>query len=106
MTTSTRAFFSDFDAHLFCEGSHYRIYEKMGAHPLTVDGKKGVHFAVWAPNAESVSVIGDFNDWDASKGQMQKAGETGVWTTFVSGITDGAIYKYYVAGKWLPGRED
>lgn len=99
MTTSTRAFFSDFDAHLFCEGSHYRIYEKMGAHPLTVDGKKGVHFAVWAPNAESVSVIGDFNDWDSSKGQMQKAGETGVWTTFVSGITDGAIYKYYVAGK-------
>lgn len=99
MTTSTRSFFSDFDAHLFSEGSHYRIYQKLGAHQIVMDGKKGTHFAVWAPNAESVAVIGDFNEWNASKCPMQMQGATGVWTCFVPGVKEGALYKYYVVGK-------
>ena len=67
----TLSIFSDFDLHLFGQGKHYRIYEKMGAHPRTVNGVEGVHFAVWAPNALSVSVMGDFNDWDPNSLPMQ-----------------------------------
>jgi 1,4-alpha-glucan branching enzyme len=63
---------TDFDIHLFAEGNHHRIYEKLGAHPTELDGVKGVYFAVWAPNARNVSIIGDFNWWDGRKHQMRK----------------------------------
>ncbi|MBP6594599.1 MAG: 1,4-alpha-glucan branching protein GlgB, partial [Candidatus Obscuribacter sp.] len=100
MSASTaRSFFSDFDAHLFSEGTHYRIYEKLGAHIIERDGVKGTHFAVWAPNAQSVAVIGDFNDWNASKHPLTLMANTGVWTAFLPGIKQGAIYKYYIVGK-------
>ncbi len=97
-TDNARTFISDFDVHLFCEGTHYRLYEKLGAHPAEVNGVKGTHFALWAPNATAVSVIGDFNKWDASKHQMQFLQTSGIWTCFIPALALGTIYKYYVQG--------
>lgn len=93
------SFLTEFDIHLFSEGTNIRIYEKMGAHIVEQDGVKGTHFAVWAPNARQVSVIGDFNNWDASKNQLSMIGQSGIWSGFIPGIADGTIYKYYVASK-------
>ncbi|MBI4343933.1 MAG: 1,4-alpha-glucan branching enzyme, partial [Candidatus Omnitrophica bacterium] len=70
---------SDFDRHLFSEGTHYRAYEKMGAHLCARQGRVGVSFAVWAPNARAVSVIGDFNGWRAGAHPLRALGESGVW---------------------------
>jgi 1,4-alpha-glucan branching enzyme len=86
---------TDFDLHLFSEGNHHRIYEKMGAHLTSVNGVNGVYFALWAPNARNVSVIGDFNQWDGREHQMRK-GHTGVWELFIPGIGTGTTYKYEV----------
>ena len=69
---------TEFDLHLFAEGNHHRIYEKLGAHATEIDGVTGVYFAVWAPNARNASVLGDFNNWDGRKHQMRK-GSTGIW---------------------------
>ena len=74
---------TDFDLHLIGEGSHYKKYEKLGAHVIEFDGVKGVHFAVWAPNAKSVSVIGDFNNWNAGSNPMHCLGSSGIWEAFV-----------------------
>lgn len=89
-------FLTDFDQHLFSEGTHSRIYEKLGSHVVSYDGKKGTQFAVWAPNATAVSVIGDFNKWDASKNKMETVGATGIWTCFIPELGNGTLYKYYV----------
>src|ERR671915_148622 len=70
---------SDLDLHLFGEGKHHRIYEKLGAHVMTHDGIRGVTFAVWAPSADRVSVVGNFNSWDATKHPMRSLGMSGVW---------------------------
>jgi 1,4-alpha-glucan branching enzyme len=86
---------TDFDLHLFAEGNHHRIYEKMGAHPTEINGVTGVYFAVWAPNARNVSVLGDFNYWDGRKHQMRK-GPTGVWELFIPEIGVGEHYKYEI----------
>jgi len=86
---------TDFDIHLFSEGNHHRIYEKLGAHLIELDGVKGVYFAVWAPNARNVSVLGDFNHWDGRQHQMRKYGN-GVWELFVPDIGVGTTYKYEV----------
>lgn len=86
---------TDFDIHLFAEGNHHRIYEKLGAHPMEIDGVKGVYFAVWAPNARNVSVLGDFNWWDGRKHQMAKRGN-GIWELFIPEIGVGEHYKYEV----------
>jgi 1,4-alpha-glucan branching enzyme len=86
---------TDFDFHLFVEGNHHRIYEKLGAHPTEVDGVKGVYFAVWAPNARNVSLIGDFNYWDGRKHQMSKRGN-GVWELFIPDLGEGEHYKYEI----------
>ncbi|MHC5598725.1 MAG: 1,4-alpha-glucan branching enzyme, partial [Nostoc sp.] len=86
---------TDFDLHLFSEGNHHRIYEKLGAHPTEIDGVKGVYFAVWAPNARNVSLLGDFNLWDGRKNQMRK-GPTGVWELFIPEIGVGEHYKYEI----------
>ncbi len=86
---------TDLDIHLFAEGNHHRIYEKLGAHITTVNGVKGVYFALWAPNARNVSVIGDFNHWDGRKNQMAKRGN-GVWELFIPELTVGTAYKYEV----------
>ncbi len=86
---------TDFDLHLFSEGNHHRIYEKLGAHPTEIGGVKGVYFAVWAPNARNVSLLGDFNLWDGRKHQMRK-GPTGVWELFIPEIGVGEHYKYEI----------
>lgn len=91
-------FITDFDLYLIGEGNHLRIYEKLGAHPVNLEGKRGVHFAVWAPNARYVSVVGDFNSWDHTKNPMEPLGSSGVWSTFVEGIGEGELYKFYVHG--------
>ncbi len=101
----TDGFITDYDLHLFAQGTHYKVYEKLGARLTEVNGEKGVHFAVWAPNAEKVCVIGDFNDWQESKHNMTKLNEGGVWSTFIKGVNEGALYKYAVkphgGGKYI-----
>ncbi|HEX4274985.1 MAG TPA: 1,4-alpha-glucan branching protein GlgB [Bryobacteraceae bacterium] len=97
MTTSSDAILTDYDLHLLAQGTHYRSYEKMGAH-LTADGS--VHFAVWAPNAESVSVVGDFNDWKPGASSMQLRGQAGVWETIIPGLDNGACYKYHIVSRY------
>ena len=87
---------SDFDLHLMGEGTHYLKYEKMGAHPVTISGIAGVQFAVWAPNAMRVSVVGDFNQWDGRTHPMRNRGPSGVWELFVPELAEGAIYKYEI----------
>ncbi len=86
---------TDFDLHLFSEGNHHRIYEKLGAHATEINGVKGVYFAVWAPNARNVSLLGDFNYWDGRKDQMRR-GSTGVWELFVPEVKVGDSYKYEI----------
>ncbi|MFE4105416.1 1,4-alpha-glucan branching enzyme [Almyronema epifaneia] len=86
---------TDFDIHLFAEGNHHRIYEKLGAHPTEIDGIAGVHFAVWAPNARNVSVLGDFNHWDGRKHQMRRVGN-GIWELFIPEVKVGTSYKYEI----------
>ncbi|WP_446336128.1 1,4-alpha-glucan branching enzyme [Coleofasciculus sp. G1-WW12-02] len=86
---------TEFDRHLFAEGNHHRIYEKLGAHPTEIDGVQGVYFAVWAPNARNASVLGDFNHWDGRKHQMRK-GDTGIWELFIPEVAVGDPYKYEI----------
>jgi 1,4-alpha-glucan branching enzyme len=92
---------TDYDVYLFREGKHYRIYEKLGAHPLVVDGVSGVYFAVWAPNAAEVHVVGDFNDWRPGTHKLipRKDG-SGIWEGFVGGVRVGDRYKYYVVSRF------
>ena len=87
---------SDDDLYLFNEGSHYRLYEKLGAHLMTVDGVEGTYFAVWTPNAKRVSVIGDFNGWHKSSHGLRPKGQSGIWEGFVPGIGEGTLYKYHI----------
>jgi len=87
---------SDFDLHLFGEGNHYSIYYKLGAHPMTLDGLDGTRFAVWAPNAERVSVVGPFNLWDGRRHAMQARGGSGIWELFIPGVGPGTEYKYEI----------
>ncbi|MFA6233800.1 MAG: 1,4-alpha-glucan branching protein GlgB, partial [Bacteroidota bacterium] len=90
---------TDFDLHLFGEGNHYRAYDKLGAHYREVNGIGGVEFAVWAPNARSVSVIGSFNDWDRRQHAMRVLGSSGVWEIFIPGIGEGDLYKFEIKTK-------
>ncbi len=87
---------TDFDLYLFNAGDHHRVYEKLGAHFAEVNGIGGVQFAVWAPNARSVSVIGDFNFWDRRKHAMRVLGASGVWEIFIPGLPEGTLYKFQV----------
>jgi 1,4-alpha-glucan branching enzyme len=84
------------DLHLFSEGTHYRAWEKFGSHRMTIGGVAGVHFAVWAPNAQRVSVIGDFNRWDGRAHPMRRLVPSGVWEIFIPDLAVGACYKYEV----------
>jgi len=87
---------SDLDLHLFGEGKNFEIYDRLGSHLRTVDGIAGVNFAVWAPNAESVSVVGDFNEWDGRTHPLQKRNPSGVWELFIPDLKPGERYKYRV----------
>ena len=84
------------DRYLFGEGTHYEIYKKMGAHPATVNGKKGMYFAVWAPHAVQVSVVGDFNNWDPDANPMEVLETSGIYETFVPGLGTGELYKFTI----------
>ncbi|HWP59188.1 MAG TPA: 1,4-alpha-glucan branching protein GlgB [Candidatus Acidoferrales bacterium] len=97
---------TDNDLYLFNEGSHFKLYEKLGAHPLTVDGDAGVYFAVWAPDAESVSVIGDFNGWNKSSHPLYPRAQSGIWEGFIAGIGKGTLYKYHIASRFHGYRVD
>lgn len=88
--------FTDSDLKKFEAGIHYGIYNKMGAHPMTIKGTPGVYFSVWAPCAMRVSVVGDFNLWDGRRHQMRKLGDSGIFELFIPGVKKGAIYKYEV----------
>jgi 1,4-alpha-glucan branching enzyme len=87
---------TDDDLHWFGEGNHYRLYEKLGAHPTVEDGVEGTRFAVWAPEAGSVSVVGDFNGWSPGAAPLTSLGVSGLWTCFVPGVGKGAAYKYHI----------
>ncbi len=88
----------EIDEYLLGEGTHRRIWQALGAHCLTHDGVEGVNFAVWAPNALRVSVVGDFNFWDGRRHTMRRRGATGVWEIFLPGLTEGTVYKYDILG--------
>ena len=87
---------SEFDRHLFGAGTHYEIYEKMGGRLMTHEGARGAVFSVWAPNAKAVSVIGDFNNWDARRSPMRRLGESGIWELFLPAAAEGDKYKFHV----------
>src|SRR5690349_6923867 len=88
---------TDDDLHLFNEGTHHALGEKMGAHPAVApDGTEGTCFAVWAPNAESVSVIGDFNGWRAGATPLHARESSGIWEALVPGVANGALYKFHI----------
>lgn len=108
---------SDFDLHLLAEGKHQQIYNKLGAHLIELNGVKGWSFAVWAPNASHVGVVGDFNDWDGHRhpminlsfGEPAQTQKSGIWATFIPGLTTGSFYKYAIKdshGQWLPFKAD
>ncbi|MHB1562313.1 MAG: 1,4-alpha-glucan branching protein GlgB, partial [Isosphaeraceae bacterium] len=87
---------TDFDLHLLSEGTHYRNYERLGAHIRDHEGFRGVHFAVWAPNAQRVSVVGNFNHWDGRRHPMRSRGSSGIWEIFIPDLGQGEVYKYEI----------
>ena len=91
---------TDDDVYLYNEGSHYRLYEKFGAHLMTADGQEGVYFAVWAPDAERLSVIGDFNGWNRGSHPLRPRGSSGIWEGFIPGVTQTTAYKYFIVSHY------
>ncbi len=97
---------TDDDLYLFNEGSHCRLYEKLGARPHTVSGRAGTYFAVWAPDARQVSVTGDFNGWNRDSHPLSPRGRSGIWEGFISGVGPGALYKYHIESRYKGYRVD
>ena len=95
MTTSPVTI-APFDLYLFGKGQHWDLYRILGAHPAEQDGQWGWRFAVWAPNAEAVSVVGEFNGWTEDAHPLHPVGVSGVWAGFIAGLEQGALYKYAV----------
>jgi 1,4-alpha-glucan branching enzyme len=91
---------TSFDLHLFNEGKHNRLFEKFGAHLTELDGKQGTYFAVWAPDAERISVVGDFNGWNPDSHPMTPRGNSGVWEAFLPGLGKGTVYKYHIRSRY------
>ena len=87
------------DLYLFNEGTHYRLYDKLGAHPVCVENVLGTHFAVWAPNARDVYVTGDFNGWDRTRYRLRPRENSGIWEGFLTGVGAGAVYKYFIVSQ-------
>ena len=94
----------DQDFYLFNEGSHRRLYEKLGAHRMRVGGEEGTYFAVWAPNANRVAVIGSFNQWNRESHPLRPRGNSGVWEGFIPGVERGALYKYLIHSRFMDYR--
>ena len=97
---------TDDDIYIFNEGNHFRLYEKLGAHLTTRDGQAGTYFAVWAPNAQHVSVMGDWNGWQAGLHPLVHRGSSGIWEGFIPGIGQGACYKFHVSSRFHSYKED
>lgn len=91
-----KVFISEADQYIFAQGTHYEIYKKLGAHPSVENGKKGMSFAVWAPNAASVNVIGTFNNWNEESHRMKKLGSGGIYQLFIPGVGENELYKYLI----------
>ncbi len=89
---------SEFDRHLIATGTHYELYRKLGANLIEHQGFKGVHFAVWAPNARAVSVVGNFNSWDGRRHQMRMLGASGIWEIFIPNLGEGELYRFEIHG--------
>ena len=94
-----RVFISEADQYLFGQGTHYDIYKKLGAHPSVEEGQEGMYFAVWAPNAKEVHLVGDFNEWNTSSHCMKKCGPIGIYELFVPGLGEGQKYKFLITTK-------
>ena len=93
--------FTEYDIHLFKEGSHFELYNKLGSHLMDINGATGTYFAVWAPNAKSVSVIGDFNEWNPNLHFLKvREDGSGIWEGFISGVEKGSLYKYNIVSKY------
>ena len=97
--SNAKVFISKTDQYLFGQGTHYEIYKKLGAHLSEEDGVKGTYFAVWAPNAEAVHVIGSWSAWNETAHEMTKIGEVGIWELFIPGVGEGSLYKYLITAK-------
>ncbi len=97
---------TDADIYIFNEGNHFRLYEKLGAHLTTIDGQDGTYFAVWAPNAESVNVMGDWNNWHTDINRLTARGSSGIWEGFLPGVLKGACYKFHVVSRFHGYNED
>jgi 1,4-alpha-glucan branching enzyme len=94
------------DLYLFNQGTHFRLYEKLGAHPLQHEGREGAYFAVWGPDAERVSVVGDFNGWDPSSHPLGSRGQSGIWEGFIPGVNKGMPYKFHIQSRYNGYRAD
>lgn len=94
--TQTTGFISDLDCYLFGAGTHYDIYQKLGAHPKTYQGKEGIYFGVWAPHAKAVHLVGDFNGWNPEANPMSKLPDSGIWEYFNPGMKTGELYKFAI----------
>jgi 1,4-alpha-glucan branching enzyme len=90
----------ELDLHLFNEGSHFKLYDKLGAHPMVHGGVPGTYFAVWAPDAERVQVIGSWNGWDPSQNSLQPVASSGIWQGFIPGVKKGDLYKYQIVSRY------
>ena len=97
-TLSETTILTDFDHYLIGEGSHERSYQKMGSHLIEMDGKKGVHFAVWAPNARQVYLMGDFISWHGESHPLMSS-NSGIWTLFVPELVENTVYKYRIVSQ-------
>ncbi len=105
-SAATVTLLTEDDLHLYNEGTHFRVYEKLGAHPIAVDGAEGCAFAVFAPNAQNVSVMGDWNGWDKASHPLKPRAQSGIWEGFVPGVGVGAVYKYHVVSRHNSYRVD
>ena len=101
MVRADRSLLTDQDTYLFKEGTHYRLFDKLGAHLVSFDGVEGVYFAVWAPNARRVSVLGDFNQWEPGRHILNCRWDgSGIWEGFLPGVKQGALYKYFIESRF------
>ena len=100
----SHSLFTDFDIDLFKSGKHYKLHEKMGAHCIELNGVSGVYFAVWAPAAQSVSVVGNFNFWNAEEHPLNvRWDSSGIWEGFIPGLDQGEVYKYSISSEFTQG---
>ncbi len=104
--SSATTLLTDYDLHLFGEGNHFRLYDKLGAHAVLTRETAGTYFAVWAPNAEQAFVLGEFNGWDKSTHPLQARGQSGIWECFIPGVGTGALYKYHILSRHRGFRVD